>query len=154
MLNNDYKDILLALSNRKAKFLLVGAYAMAVHGYPRSTMDIDLWIKPDPENVILVLQALEDFGAPSDNLTQNDLQKEELIFQIGVAPRRIDIITSVDGLKFDEALANSQTIEIEGIPIQVISITDLIKNKRSTGRNKDLVDAESLEDLLKRGGVE
>jgi len=154
MLNNDYKDILLALSNRKAKFLLVGAYAMAVHGYPRSTMDIDLWIKPDPENAILVLQALEDFGAPSDNLTQNDLQKENLIFQIGVAPRRIDIITSVDGLNFEEAYKNSKTVEIEGIPIQVLSISDLIKNKRSTGRNKDLVDAESLEDLLKRGGVE
>jgi len=148
MLNNDYKDILLALSNRKAKFLLVGAYAMAVHGYPRSTMDIDLWIKSDPENAILVLQALEDFGAPSDNLTQNDLQKENLIFQIGVAPRRIDILTSVDGLNFEEAFANSQTIEIEGIPIQVLSTSDLIKNKRSTGRAKDIVDAESLEDLI------
>ena len=137
--------MLLALSNRKAKFLLVGAYAMAVHGYPRSTMDIDLWIMPDPENSILVLKALEDFGAPSDNLTQNDLQKEGLIFQIGVAPRRIDIITSVDGLKFEEAFTNSQTIEIEGIPIQVLSIPDLIKNKRSTGRHKDLADVESLE---------
>jgi len=146
MLNNDYKDMLLALSNRKAKFLLVGAYAMAVHGYPRSTMDIDLWIMPDPENSILVLQALEDFGAPSDNLTQSDLQKEGLIFQIGVAPRRIDIITSVDGLNFEEAFTNSQTIEIEGIPIQVLSIPDLIKNKRSTGRHKDLADAESLEE--------
>ena len=154
MLNNDYKDILLALSNRKAKFLLVGAYAMAVHGYPRSTMDIDLWVKSDPVNAILVLQALEDFGAPSDNLTQNDLQKEELIFQIGVAPRRIDIITSVDGLNFEEAFENSKTVEIEEIPIQVLSINDLIKNKRSTGRNKDLVDAESLEDLLKKDDVE
>jgi len=146
MLNNDYRDILLALSNRKAKFLLVGAYAMAVHGYPRSTMDIDLWIMPDPENSTLVLKALEDFGAPSDNLTQSDLQKEDLIFQIGVAPRRIDILTSVDGLNFEEAFTNSQTIEIEGIPIQVISIADLIKNKRSTGRHKDLADAESLEE--------
>jgi predicted nucleotidyltransferase len=146
MLNNDYRDILLALSNRNAKFLLVGAYAMAVHGYPRSTMDIDLWIMPDPENSTLVLKALEDFGAPSDNLTQSDLQKEDLVFQIGVAPRRIDILTSVDGLNFEEAFTNSQTIEIEGIPIQVISIADLIKNKRSTGRHKDLADAESLEE--------
>jgi len=118
---------------------------MAVHGYPRSTMDIDLWIKPDSENANLVLQALEDFGAPSNNLTQDDLQKEGLIFQIGVAPRRIDIITSVDGLTFENAFANSKTIEIEGIPIQVLSIGDLIKNKRSTGRTKDLADAESLE---------
>jgi predicted nucleotidyltransferase len=146
MLNNDYKDILLALSNRKAKFLLVGAYAMAVHGYPRSTMDIDLWVMPDPENAVLVLQALEDFGAPTDNLTQNDLQKEGLVFQIGVAPRRIDILTSVDGLNFNEAFTNSQTIEIDGIPVQVLSTADLIKNKRATGRTKDLADAESLEE--------
>jgi hypothetical protein len=100
MLNDDYKDILLALSNRKAKFLLVGAYAMAVHGYPRSTMDIDLWIMPDPQNAVLVLQALEDFGVPSGDLTQKDLQEEGIVFQIGAAPRRIDILTSVDGLSF------------------------------------------------------
>jgi len=148
MLNSDYKDILLVLSNRKVKFLLVGAYAMAVYGYPRSTMDIDLWIMPDPENAILVLQALDDFGAPSGSLTQSDLQKKDLIFQIGVAPRRIDILTSVDGLNFEEAFANSQTVDIEGVPIHVLSIGDLIKNKRSTGRTKDLADAECLEGTL------
>jgi len=153
MLNDDYKDILLVLSNRKAKFLLVGAYAMAVHGYPRSTMDIDLWIMPDPENAILVIQALDDFGTPSDNLTQSDLQKKDLVFQIGVAPRRIDIITSIDGLNFEEAYANSQTVDIEGMPIHVLSISDLIKNKRATGRTKDLADAEFLEDALEKGGI-
>jgi hypothetical protein len=146
MLNNDYRDILLALSKRKAKYLLVGAYAMAAHGYPRSTMDIDLWIMPDPDNAVLVLQALEAFGAPSDNLSQNDLQKEDIIFQIGTAPRRIDILTSVDGLNFEEAYANSQTIKIDEIPVQVLSIADLIKNKRATGRTKDLADVESLEE--------
>jgi len=146
MLNNDYRDILLALSNKKAKFLLVGAYAMAVHGYPRSTMDIDLWVMPDTENAILVLQALEDFGASIGSLTQDDLQEEDLIFQIGVAPRRIDILTSLDGLNFKEAFTNSQTIEIDGIPVHVLSIADLIKNKRATGRTKDLADAESLEE--------
>ena len=119
---------------------------MAVHGYPRSTMDIDLWIMPDPENAVLVLQALEDFGAPSGGLSQHDLQKEGVVFQIGVAPRRIDILTSVDGLNFQEAFANSQTIDIEGIPVQVLSTVDLIRNKRSTGRTKDLADAETLEE--------
>ena len=135
-----------ALTDRKAKFLLVGAYAMAVHGYPRATMDIDLWVMPDPENALLVLQALDDFGAPTGDLSPVDLQKEGLIFQIGVAPRRIDILTSVDGLKFEEAYAHSQTIEIEGIPVRVLTVSDLIKNKRSTGRTKDLADAESLEE--------
>jgi len=146
MLNNDYRDILLALSNRKVKFLLIGAYAMAAHGYPRSTIDIDLWIMPDAENAVLVLQALEDFGAPIGDLSVDDLQKEGIVFQIGVAPRRIDILTSIDGLKFEDAFVNSQTIEIDGIPIKILSLADLIKNKRSTGRTKDLADAELLEE--------
>jgi len=146
MLNSDYKDILSILSEKKVKFLLVGAYAMAVHGYPRSTMDIDLWVYPDPDNALLVLQALETFGAPIQNLMSEDLQKEGLIFQIGIAPRRIDILTSIDGLKFEEAFARSRQITIEEIPIHVLSIPDLIINKRATGRTKDLADAETLEE--------
>ena len=145
MLNKDYKDILSVLSKKEVKFILVGAYAMAVQGYPRSTMDIDLWVMPDPKNALLVLQALHEFGAPAGDLSPEDLQKEDLIFQIGVAPRRIDIITSADGLVFNDAYANSEIIEIEGISVRVLSISDLIKNKRSTGRLKDLADAEVLE---------
>ena len=146
MLNSHYKDILSILSEKKVKYLLVGAYAMAVHGYPRSTMDIDILVKPDQENALLVLQALDDFGAPIGNLSVEDLQKEDLIFQIGIAPCRIDILTSIDGLKFDDAFARSELIEIEGIPVHVLSIPDLIINKRATGRTKDLADAEILEE--------
>ena len=145
MLNSHYKDILSLLSESKVKFLLVGAYAMAVHGYPRSTMDIDLWVMPDPKNALLVIQALENFGAPISDLSPKDLEKEGLIFQIGVAPCRIDIITSVDGLQFEDAFTHSVLIDIEEIPIHVLSIQDLIINKRATGRSKDLVDAETLE---------
>ena len=148
MLNDDYKDILRALSEKKAKFILVGAYAMAVHGFPRSTMDIDLWIMPDSENANLVLQALDDFGAPSGDLSPEDLQQEEIVFQIGVAPRRIDILTSVDGLKFEDAFSHSEIIDIDGIPVHVLSVSDLIKNKRASGRTKDLADAELLEEGL------
>jgi hypothetical protein len=147
MLNNDYKDILSSFSGRKVKFLLVGAYAMAAHGYPRSTMDIDLWVMPDPENAVLVLNALDDFGAPFGGISPEDLQKEDMVFQIGAAPRRIDILTSVDGLKFEDAFLHSQAIEIEGIPVHVLSVSDLIRNKRSTGRTKDLADAEALEEI-------
>ena len=118
---------------------------MAFHGYPRSTMDIDLWVLPDPKNALLVMQTLEDFGAPISDLVPEDLEKEGLIFQIGVAPCRIDIITSIDGLQFDDAFSRSELIEIEGIPVHVLSIPDLITNKRSTGRTKDLADAEELE---------
>ena len=149
MLNNDYKDILLLLSEKKVNFLLVGAYAMAAHGYPRSTMDIDLWIMPNPENAILTLHALKDFGAPIGDLTVEDLQKEDIIFQIGVAPRRIDILTSIDGLQFYEAFARSEIINIDGILIHVLSVPDLIINKRATGRTKDLADAEALEEKFK-----
>jgi predicted nucleotidyltransferase len=147
MLNSDYKDILLALSEQKVKFLLVGAYAMAVHGYPRSTMDIDLWIFSEAENSLRVFKALENFGAPMDDLSPEDLQKENVVFQIGVAPRRIDIITSADGLIFEEAFANAKSIEIEGICLRVLSVPDLIKNKRATGKTKDLADVEALEVL-------
>jgi len=146
MLNSDYKDILHALSERKVKFLLVGAYAMAAHGYPRSTMDIDLWVMPDPENARLALHALEDFGAPCGDLSPDDLQKEGLIFQIGVAPRRIDILTSIDGLKFEDAFYRADAIEIDAITVSVLSIPDLITNKRATGRMKDLADVEFLEE--------
>ena len=144
-LNSDYKDILRIFQERKVKYILVGAYAMAAHGYPRSTMDIDLWVKPDPDNASLVLKALDDFGAPSGDLSQDDLLKEGIIFQIGVAPRRIDIITSVDGLKFDEAFSSAQEIEIDTLKVPVLSKPDLITNKRSTERLIDLADVETLE---------
>jgi hypothetical protein len=147
ILNNDYKDILRALSENKVKFLLVGAYAMAAHGYPRSTMDIDLWVMPEPENAALVMKALGDFGAPIGELTSDDLQKEDTIFQIGVVPRRIDIITSVDGLNFNDAFSHSDIMNIEEISIHVLSLSDLIKNKLSTGRLKDKADAEELSEL-------
>jgi len=89
MLNEDYKDMLRALSDEKVKFLLVGAYAMAAHGYPRATGDMDIWVLPSPENAEAVLRALNQFGAPLHDLTAEDLQKEGTVFQIGVAPRRV-----------------------------------------------------------------
>ena len=147
MLNKDYRDILQELSDEKVKFLLVGAYAMAAHGYLRATMDIDLWVMPSPENAEAVLRALIRFGTPINDLTRQDLQKDGTIFQIGVAPRRIDIITSVSGLCFEDAFNRSILIDIDGIQIHIPSIDDLICNKRASGRTKDLADAEALEAL-------
>ena len=89
MLNEDYKEMLQCLSAEDVKFLLVGAYAMAAHGYPRATMDIDLWVMPSPDNAAAVLRALRKFGAPLQGLSLCDLQKDDTVFQIGVAPRRI-----------------------------------------------------------------
>jgi len=148
MLNSHYKDILSILSEKKVKFLLVGAYAMAAHGFPRSTMDIDILVMPSPDNASLVLQSLDEFGAFISDLTVEDLQQEGLIFQIGVAPCRVDILTSIDGVTFERAYSNSKLIEIEGIPIHVLSIPDIIINKKSTGRKKDIIDIEMLEENL------
>jgi len=103
---------------------------------------------PDPANALLVLQVLEDFGAPVGDLSAQDLQQEGLIFQIGVAPCRIDILTSIDGIMFEDAYSRSDEVQIEGIPIHVLSVSDLIVNKRATGRTKDLADAEMLENLF------
>jgi predicted nucleotidyltransferase len=147
MLNKDYRDILRALSAEKVEFLLVGAYAMAAHGCVRVTMDIDLWIMPSPGNAEAVLRALERFGAPLYDLTEADLLKEDTVFQIGVAPRRIDIITGVTGLQFEEAFARSVTLKIDGFEVRVLSLDDLIRNKRASGRTQDLADAEALESL-------
>ncbi len=147
MLNEDYKDILRSLGDAQVKFLLVGAYALAAHGYPRATMDIDIWVMPSPDNAEAVLRALRQFGAPTGELTVADLQKDDTIFQIGVAPRRIDIITGASGLRFEEAFAHSIEIEIEGLKIHVPSVADIICNKKASGRTKDLADVEVLESL-------
>jgi hypothetical protein len=147
MLNEDYKEMLQCLADEHADFLLVGAYALAAHGYPRATMDIDIWVLPSPDNAEAVLRAIENFGAPLHGLTAADLQKDDTVFQIGVAPRRIDIITGASGLRFEDTRANSTEITVEGLSVRVPSIDDLIKNKKASGRTKDLADAEALEDL-------
>ena len=147
MLNEDYRDMLQILSDEKVKFILVGAYALAAHGYPRATMDIDIWVMPSSDNAEAVLRALRIFGAPLHNLSKEDLQKDGTIFQIGVAPRRIDIITTASGLQFEYTYQNSILINIEGIDVRIPSIDDLIINKKATGRTKDLADAEALESL-------
>jgi hypothetical protein len=147
MLNEDYKDLLRAFSDEKVEYLLVGAYALAAHGYPRATMDIDIWVKPNEENAARVLRALERFGAPLDNLSPQDLEKDDTIFQIGVAPRRIDIITGVSGLSFDATFSSAIEVDVDDIVLRIPSTADLIRNKRASGRTRDLADAEALEEL-------
>ena len=147
MLNEDYRGMLHVLSKEKVRFILVGAYALAAHGYPRATMHIDIWVMPSPQNADAVLRALGRFGAPLHNLTKEDLLKEGTIFQIGVAPRRIDIITTASGLQFETTYQNSIPVNIQGIEVRIPSIDDLILNKRAIGRTKDLADAEALESL-------
>jgi len=147
MLNEDYKEMLQCLAAEGVKFLLVGAYAMAAHGYPRATMDIDIWVMPSPDNAAATLKALRRFGAALHGLSVDDLQKDDTIFQIGVAPRRIDIITGASGLQFEEAFTRAVKVDIDGLEVHIPSVDDLIRNKRASGRTKDLADAEALDAL-------
>ena len=145
MLNKDYKEMLQCLLEENVRFLLVGAYAVAVHGFPRATKDIDFFVWATPENAANLMRALAKFGAPLDDISESDFSSEGIVFQIGNSPRRIDIITNISGIKFEQAYANRKAILIEGIEVPVISLQDLIANKRASGRMQDLADIEKLE---------
>ena len=145
MLNSDYKDMLQALLDNNVKFLLVGAYAMGVHGYPRATGDIDIWVEPSLDNSRRVYRSLATFGAPLHEIDEATFTKPGIVFQIGVTPRRIDIITAISGVTFDDAYQQCQVVEIEGLLIPILSRSDLIRNKRATGRERDRLDADRLE---------
>ncbi len=145
MLNSDYKDMLQVLLDNGVNFLLVGAYAMGVHGYPRATGDIDIWVEPSAENSARVYRSMVEFGAPLHEIDETTFGTPGVIFQIGVAPRRIDIITTISGVGFDEARQQQQIAEIEDMPVPILSLNDLIRNKRATGRDKDRLDADRLE---------
>jgi predicted nucleotidyltransferase len=145
LLHPDFRDMLSELNSSEVDFMLVGAYAMAAHGFPRSTGDIDIWIRADEETAPKVYDCLVRFGAPMHVLTVSDLSKPGMIFQIGVPPVRIDILTKIDGVLFEEAWKNRLKVVWDGLDVQVIGLEDLIENKRSTGRTKDVADVERLE---------
>ena len=145
MLNSDYRDMLQVLLDNGVKFLLVGAYAMGAHGYPRATGDIDIWVEPSAENSGRVYRSMAAFGAPLHEIEKTTFATPDVVFQIGVAPRRIDIITAISGVRFDDAYQHRQVVEIEGLSVPILSLGDLIQNKRASGRDKDRLDADQLE---------
>ena len=145
MLNPDFRDILSGFCEEKVEFLLVGAYALAVHGLPRATGDIDLWIRRSAENARRVERALAIFGAPSSSIGEAELESAGIVVQIGVAPRRIDILTSIDGVDFDEAWRDRMEADVEGLKVPVIGRRHLVQNKKAVGRPQDLADVARLE---------
>ena len=145
LFNPDFKDMLLALSEANVDYLLVGAYAVAAHGHPRATGDLDLWVRPDSKTAPKVYQVLAEFGASLHDLTVEDLAKPGMVFQIGVEPSRIDILTAISGVSFDDAWPNRLSFEMEGIQLCAIGRNDLVTNKRACGRPKDIADAEALD---------
>ena len=145
MFNPDFKDMLLALSEATVDYLLVGAYAVAAHGHPRATGDLDLWVRPDVATASKVYRVLAEFGAPLHDLTVEDLARPGMVFQIGVEPSRIDILTDISGVSFDAAWPNRLSLEMDGVELCVLGRNDLIVNKRACGRPKDIADAETLD---------
>jgi len=144
--NRDFAEMLSALSGAGAEFLVVGAHALAAHGTPRATGDLDIWVNSTPENAARVLAALEAFGAPLADLTIDDLTKPDTVFQIGVVPSRVDILSGVSGVRFADAWPRRVVLVIEGIEVPVLGRADLVANKRASGRPKDLLDIELLGD--------
>ena len=146
LLNPDYRDILHIFSDEEVEYLLVGAYALAAHGYVRATGDIDLWIHANPLNAKRVIRALKVFGAPLAQVTEADFETPGIVFQIGVEPNRIDILTEISGVSdFKAAWDTRIEIELEGIRVPVLNRELLKQNKRSTGRPKDRADLAWLE---------
>jgi hypothetical protein len=128
-----------------ADYLVVGAHALAAHGLPRATGDLDIWVRAAPDNAERVWAALEAFGAPLDNLKPQDLWTDDVDFQIGIIPNRIDLLTSISGVDFDDAWRNRLVISVSGHDVPIIGREDFIRNKRAVGRPRDLADIAELE---------
>ncbi|WP_425395073.1 hypothetical protein [Aeoliella sp.] len=145
-LNDDYKDMLSALSDAEAEYMIVGAYALAAYGNPRATGDIDIWVRPTPDNAKRVWNAIVAFGAPRRMLKESDFALPDTVYQIGVPPNRIDIITSISGVEFETAWEHRRKSDFDGCDVNVIGREHLIENKESAGRPKDIADAHWLKE--------
>lgn len=149
-LSSDFADLLRALNGAGVRYLVVGAHALAYHGRPRATADLDVWVEPSPKNAARVHHALAIFGAPLESLSVADLRSDDLIFQIGIPPLRVDIITGIDGVTFAEAWPRRVKDIVDGINVTIIGREDFIRNKKAAGRLKDLADVETLRRNRKR----
>lgn len=146
--NSDFRDIVSALSSEGARYLVVGGMAVIEHTEPRYTKDLDLWVEPSRGNAARVYRALERFGAPLQNLRVSDLMNEEIVYQMGIEPVRVDILTSLVGLKFDACWERRTTTKWGKTNVYVLSARDLVENKRRVARPQDLLDVERLKPLL------
>jgi hypothetical protein len=147
-MNPDFLDLLRSLLAADARFMIVGAYAVGVHGHPRATKDLDVWVEPSVENAPKVMRALREFGAPLMGLTQKDLETPEAGLQIGLEPLRIDVLTKISGISFEQAWPSRTHADFgEGLHCPVIGIDALISNKRAAARPQDLADVAALEKI-------
>lgn len=149
-LNADFLDLLEAFSRARVEFIVVGAHALAANGVVRATGDLDVWVRPSPENASRVVEALRDFGAPlaQHGVTEKDFARAGGVYQMGLPPRRIDVLTQISGVEFAEAWPERTMIALRELPVGFLGRAALLKNKRAAGRPKDLLDV----DLLERQG--
>ncbi len=146
--NSDFRDLFAALNAVEADYLIVSSVAVAAHGHVRATKDLDVWVRATPENARRTHEALVTFGAPLQDLTIADLASAGLVFQIGVAPVRIDVITSIEGVEFDAAWPEKVSSEYGDQRVHVISRRHLVQSKKAAGRLQDLADVEALESTV------
>jgi hypothetical protein len=145
MFSKDFREFVALLIKHKVEYLIVGGYAVGIHGYPRYTGDLDIWLNTTEENAARVLKAVNEFGFSSFNLTIEDLMKEGNVIQLGYPPLRIDLLNQIDGVAFIECYANKKVIEIDKLEINFISYADLLKNKRASNRPQDAADLDNLQ---------
>ncbi|MDD5326489.1 MAG: hypothetical protein PHY02_01590 [Phycisphaerae bacterium] len=145
-IQKDFKELLGLFNAHKVEYMVVGGYALAFHGAPRFTGDIDLLVKPDSKNARRILAALNDFGFGSLNLSESDFTRQDSIVQLGVPPVRVDIITSISGVDWDKAHAGKVAGDYDGVATSFLGKKEFILNKKATGRKKDLADLEALDE--------
>ena len=143
-LGKDFSEFIALLNENNVRYLVVGGYAVAFHGHPRYTKDLDVWVDIDPDNARRIVSALDQFGFGSLGLTVEDFLAEESFAQLGYPPHRIDILTGCDGVNFAECYASKSVINIDGLEIDFIDLENLAKNKAAAGRPQDLADIASL----------
>ena len=145
MLNKDFKEFAELLNSTGVEYLLVGGYALAAHGHPRYTGDLDIWLEPTAANVARLLKALDLFGFGSLGLTEADFLQPGAVIQLGFPPARIDLLTSIDGVRFNECYSRRMSVPVSGVDLPIINLADFRANKKASGRAKDLADLESLD---------
>lgn len=147
-MNQDFSELLRAFNDHNVECLVVGAHALAAHGHVRATKDLDVWIRPAINNAQCAMRALKSYGDPLHDLSETDLATPGTVFQIGIPPLRIDILTAIDGVTFDSAWQDRLQANFGDQPASVISLKHLIANKKASGRPQDLLDVQRIEERM------
>ena len=150
VLNKDFREFIALLNAKEVKYLVIGGYAVAYHGYPRYTKDIDFWIWLNDDNAKKVVSAIHAFGMSSMNIKVEDFMSEDTVIQLGMPPNRIDILTDLETLDFETCYAQKEIANFNGLDVAMLDLDNLIKSKLNAGRPQDKVDAKKLKEQNKR----